>query len=550
MFEHIKRIKQEELAQKLQALESLSNERRQPLLDLSVRISELQYRQEAGFEKKEFGFVQKHITRRSAYKAYLDKLEEHSNLPETIAKLKEEYAEKEKAIDDSLRAEGVFDEYNETHAAFDTVKYAKSLAAMGVSVDSALAILSEHGIEPVLTEADKEVFVHPRDYSSKSSLIAVHKTNFAPSGDIIKTSKDSHAKKEKTIMINGTQYTYSFEHERDTIHMAMNDEVSSHMYGSWDNCPYAILVPFEDIPNEKIARAAPMDTFTRGNLALTENSWILCPKDQVAEIQKANPKVRVMGYEGESVAGFSQPFLSALGYRPEDVGMWSWQDSDSAKQFSELLRKEGIIEGTHSYTYFHEDEEVLTGINQAISLCSLIRDNNLISFSKDIPALTQELSNAHQHFGTILSGLAEPGLTKDAEATAIKANGLQVDIFLKKLAESGFDLSPAYQSVLRDLCKTPLGKKNENPYDFVESIPEFSDNELLNIKKLERSLNSTSFYDTETRSAAFNEFISSALCETIIKSKTLATSQDKEEDISTKETELTSDEFEDSIEMQ
>ena len=156
----------------------------------------------------------------------------------------------------------------------------------------------------------------------------------------------------------------------------------------------------------------------------------------------------------------------------------------------------------------------------------------IISFSKDIPALTQELSNAHQHFGTILSGLAEPGLTKDAEVTAIKANGLQVDIFLKKLAESGFDLSPAYQSVLRDLCKTPLGKKNENPYDFVESIPEFSDNELLNIKKLERSLNSTSFYDTETRSAAFNEFISSALCETIIKSKTLATSQDKEEDSS------------------
>ena len=66
--------------------------------------------------------------------------------------------------------------------------------------------------------------------------------------------------------------------------MAMNDEVSSHMFGSWDNCKYAILIPFDDIPNEKIGRVAPMDTFTRGSIELSENSWILCPKNEVERL--------------------------------------------------------------------------------------------------------------------------------------------------------------------------------------------------------------------------------------------------------------------------
>lgn len=74
--------------------------------------------------------------------------------------------------------------------------------------------------------------------------------------------------------------------ERNTVHMAMNDEVSSHMYGSWEDCKYAILIPMSDIQNSQIGYASCVDTFTKGSLKLSQNSWILCPIDEVEQMKK------------------------------------------------------------------------------------------------------------------------------------------------------------------------------------------------------------------------------------------------------------------------
>ena len=250
-------------------------------------------------------------------------------------------------VEQELETSGINAKLREIGQKISFIENSRTLYELGITPTDAIELLESKGIQPVLSEADKCVFSHPRDYSSKSSLIGVHKTRYAPTANRIKSAKDSNVEYKKSITINGIQYEYSYKSARDTVHMAMNDEVSSHIFGSWDDCPYAVLIPFDDIPNEKIGRADSMDTFTRGSIELSEHTWILCPKNEVEKLKSFNPKVHVLGYEGENVQGFSQPFLTQLGYRAEDVGMWSWMDSESTQQFNDLMAREGIKRGPH-----------------------------------------------------------------------------------------------------------------------------------------------------------------------------------------------------------
>lgn len=132
--------------------------------------------------------------------------------------------------------------YEKTQSAerkLSNAEYAKVIKDLGITLFEAIQILKEHQIPVVLTEADKVITKVERDYSSKSSLIGVHKTEFAPSGSIIRTLKDARVSEKDTIIINGQECEYEFHCERNTIHLSMNGEVSSHMYGSWEDCKYA-----------------------------------------------------------------------------------------------------------------------------------------------------------------------------------------------------------------------------------------------------------------------------------------------------------------------
>ena len=368
MIEEIKRIKLEEFNSRRVVLEEKETEIRKKLQEMNIELWSLEWEQSKGITvRSEFSFFEKFVTKRSQYKKFKMQSKRFSEVTKLIEELKKQIKLEEVNVEQELEDSGISAEWREIKQNIELFEGAQTLYEIGFSPIDAIKFLESKGITPVLTEADKVPYSHPRDYSVKSSLIGVHKTKYIPIGSMIRTAKDSHAEIQKEVTLNGKTYKYSYESARDTVHMAMNDEVASHMYGSWEDCKNAILIPFDDIPNEKIGRAAPMDTFTRGSLKLSENVWILCPKDEVERIKTLNPNIHVLGYEGESVKDFSQPFLTQLGYRAEDVGVWNWANDESSKKFYELMRKEGIKTGTHSYTYFHEDELVLTNINQAIS---------------------------------------------------------------------------------------------------------------------------------------------------------------------------------------
>lgn len=496
MIDEIKRIKLEELEE---CKEQESNIE-QNYYEIWNQLLNLQNEQSRGITVRDnFSLLEKLITRRKEYKRFKAQSRRFSELPKLISKAESELEEEEKKAKIELEKRGITAKKRE----LVTIVEAKTLSEMGITPIEAMEFLESKGIQPVLSEADKNLTRNPRDYSSKSSLIGVHKGGHAPVNNILSSAKDAGAKLKWKIRINGIEYEYSYKIERDTVHMSMNDEVASHISGSWDGKKYAVLIPFDDIPNEKIGCAETVDTFTKGSIELSEHSWILCPKNEVEKLKKLNPKVHVLGYEGENVQGFSQPFLTQLGYRAEDVGMWYWSDQESCNQFNDLMKKEGIERGHHSYTDFFKSEKALQNINATVSICKLLKENDLIKTPEDIENISKQLEGQSCDF--LLCWL---GTNEDRKN--------YTGIFLNEMKKNGFNISPKYLDIIEKLSGRPIENWSKDKDEIFDVSEEVTEEEKKAIDKLQETINHSEY--SNTRRKAYEGFIINAMCDSVLNS--------------------------------
>lgn len=526
MIEDVKRIKFEELNRKKSEIKEQIAVVEKGLNDKQEKLDRLYDEQESSkiaLVERKFTFVEKFFTRRKEYKKITEKHKRDKELPDLIVKLEQDVSEERDRANKILDERGISKQLESINKQLDIIESAKTMPDLGITPIEALQLLEKNGIQPVLTEADKELAVNPRNYTSKSSLIGVHKTDYFPTSNMIKSSKDSNVEYSKEVEIDGTKYQYSYKSDRDTVHMALNDEVSSHIFGSWDNCKYAALIPLEDIPNEKIGRAATQDTFTRGSIELSENSWILCPENETEKIKTFNPTVHTIGYKGESVKGYAKSFVTQLGYRGEKVGMWSWADEKSKNQFFELLDREGLKYGAHTYTYFAEDEKMVQDINRAVSLCKLIKDNKLAKTPEDMQSVMQQLDEQGQGFSSILSDLCKKSSIgeEELESGAIVGNNRQVGIFIQKMGEAGFMIPSAYQQFLTNMSRIGVSKMNsKNVPEFEELLADgrYTEEEIKNCTGLLEIFNKEDHVEIKDKTSAYSRFITQVIGETVVHS--------------------------------
>ena len=193
---------------------------------------------------------------------------------------------------------------------------AKNLKDLGITFVEALDLLRKNNIPIVLNEEDKIITENESDFSKEDAYILVHKTNYSPTDNEIKTQRNSKA----TINVEmkndeGISFSFSYKTPRDTVHFCLNGEVTSHYFGNWDNTKYSVLLPLSAITEkENMSSFRAEDTFFKGNVDIT-NGFILSPKEEIIEIQKNNPKSLVIGYDGDSVNGYANALLSMMGYQ-------------------------------------------------------------------------------------------------------------------------------------------------------------------------------------------------------------------------------------------
>lgn len=445
MLKDIQQLKIADLKQQVAKMQNKKHLLENPVSELQDQIYSLENRLSRGKHayrgKQTFNKWEQLISCRAEYKKYQTWLQDFQSIPSQIEKIKQQIETAKQAI--AVENASLQQEIAQLESEIFRVERAVTLFELGIKPHEAVEMLERNHITPVLDESDRTIYEHKRNYQSKEDLITVHKMHAMPTNNRLSTLHELGLQKTETITIDGKEYEYSYELERNTIHVSMNDEVSSHLGGNWDSCKYTVLQPFAEINHEQVASAVANDTYTRGGIDLTKHAWILCPAHEVDEVKKQNPQVHVLGYQGENSMGLAAPFLSQLGYRAEQVGQWGWEDYQSQEAYNTLMQRENFKLVQHCDTTDIQDEEFLISANKLVGIMKMLKDNNLVQSVADYQRIKPQLEV--KDYGQILKNvtLSKTNVFEQEtiDPTAIVANGKQMTVLAKKMQQAGMPFS-------------------------------------------------------------------------------------------------------------
>jgi hypothetical protein len=313
----------------------------------------------------------------------------------------------------------------------------------------------------------------------------VHKTDYIPKNGNIMTPKSARVKHHPRIYVKGKERPVEIESARDTVHLAVNGEVSPHNFAQHDY-RYAVLVPFEDI-KDQVGYAAGCDTFTKGDVKLGENAWILCPKEDREEVMAKNPGIKVVGFEGEKAMGYPNPFLTKLGYRFEQNNQFAWNNHDSNDLFCKIMADNGIKIGNHADTHFYYEEQLSTFISTISKACGLLKSEKLIATpgSKSKSDYTfEDFINENPSLRNVFSSLIDNSLSGNTESTLVK-DGHHIDVFAEQMKAAKVPVSQAYINVIKKIWEKGFNKFEGSEVDaLLAAEPNLSDTERANIELL------------------------------------------------------------------
>lgn len=529
MFDQVKRLQLEEMRKVKSDIDNQIFEIKKEYLNTIEEKNKLERELATSsdgylIKKDRFNIVEKFFTKRKEYNESKKIHKRIKELPKLIEKISKEVEVKKSKFEKDFSASNLDLKKSNIEGTIKALENTTNIKELGMNPIEAMQFLESHGIQPILNDSDKTIIENPRNYTSKSSFIGVHKTIYPPSADMIKTSKDSNAKIEQSVILNGEEYKYKIRSSRDTVHMAINDEVYPNDGGNWDHCTYSILMPLKDIPNNKIAAATPQDTFTNGSIELKEDSWIICPKNELKMVKEANPGVHVIGYEGETVKGYSKPLLTQLGYRGEKVWSNYWGDDESAKQFAEVMKKEGIKSHIHATSEEEQRDDRLFNMNKVVGIIKTIKENNLVKTKEDMKEILEQLDKQGQSFGKLLFESFKNVSIYDSK-TILNQNN-EFYFFANEMLKIGCNIDTSPMRAIINLSRKGINNINKNDISVLSPSVTNSDNENLTINKYQSNMLSLFKKEEiyrgdkdEDKEEIFKEFVSDTIGDIILDSK-------------------------------
>ena len=378
--------------------------------------------------------------------------------------------------------------------AVSSIESATSLLHLGYTFTEAIKKLKEAGLTIVLTEEEKKKrfeeiknahktieegfddswgfengltngLVNMREFESTSDIVMVHKTNYAPKNERIESRHSGGVLHDCSITLGGQEYNFTCKSGRDTVHLSANHEVGANDGGSWSKMKYAVIIPFEDLKKYSTIRSAKsVDTYTRGAVKLTENSYILCPKGECASIQSENPNITIIEYEGEFVQDYANMLISELGYKLELGHDHGFEDSKQADKYYDIMKGEGLSMQSHFHSEDKERETELGMVYQVVGLMKLISDEQLLE-KFDRTELIEELNSKH-FFELVDNAFGNEATFNDVFIEELKEIGINVSIDdLRVVLESHLDeqgyLDMPYESILTGYMLDAISERNK-----------------------------------------------------------------------------------------
>jgi hypothetical protein len=487
--------------------------------------------------KKSFSFIQRHITRRKEYQEQLKKYNEIKNLHDKEDKVNSiEFAKELEESMAKISSPELFAELEDKQAKLAKVKSAQHLNELGMDLEKLFKYAEKKGIPIVLGPDDKFLMEDRKqedseeirkkrkeEYSDLSALMGVHKTNFAPIGSKIRTDRECGVIYKEKILINGEEYEYTYPFERNTVHMAINHEVSPNDGGNWDKCKYAVLCPITDIPLDQIADMTPADTYTNGGIVLSSKTWILCPASEVKRVQQNNPNVHVIGYEGDCVKDYPAVIMSALGYRIEKGNAYSFNDPVSNDAYRALVEKNGKQTNAHRNSATGKNERLLKNINRFVAICGVVKDKGLVTNDQNkdevLPDFCKKIKDIFELiFET--DGLKEG---EDKREVNLKNNNY-IKILFKKLQEEGIIISKTYETMFKKIKEIGLSefadlKNLDSIFSELEGLSEEEQLEIEQLKQNFKAIDESRINNSDDKKKLILDFFGKIVLDSIEKSR-------------------------------
>lgn len=366
----------------------------------------------------------------------------------------------------------------------------------------------QEGRQFVLTEEMLDVGIKRIDKTIQSidDLVMVHKTSYFPN-KAIKTPFDTKKFAMKTIncKIDGEdkEYKYPVRDYRNTVHFCLNAGVKSHMNGEWDDTKYAILMSLSK-NKDKIVGGTECDLFSLGSVPITDNAYILCPKEEIDKMKEANPTAHVIGYEGDSVSKYVNVFLSnILGYKykvpTQNSRNWDSGQGIDAENVCKLMKDNGWELTDHTGSKWDINDHIQQSIDLLDGWLKIVIHEKLLYSSSNIDEVKRMIIRRFENIDLFTGYGFARSFEKDEEFEIIcdrvmKETGIDLSIFKGTEIQKyfGFSINEEFaQSTMADYIVNELRIRALKEKSQTEELTEEDNFELRYYNEYEEFSNIT-----------------------------------------------------------
>lgn len=225
-------------------------------------------------------------------------------------------------------------------------------------------------------------------------IIMIHKTNFLPINGVLYSPKLTGAKQKISFLLDGKEHSYEHYACNDTLHFTLNGPVVDHLYGSWSNRKYAVIIPFSSVDHDNLLSFNPEDTYFKDKVVLPSDSIILCPDIEKEKVKKENPNIKVIGYDNS--ISLDQAIKCVLLYKGYNVKIidnhgWFSNDETDMNSFKSIKENLGYVdkEGPHYYSDNLSNARTKRFSEKIVLFAKYLIDNNLEEYATTEQGLTE-----------------------------------------------------------------------------------------------------------------------------------------------------------------